>query len=208
MQNILYFRFLDLVLFITKQLRKCGEETTDPSTNESRIKSCNNDSSDSTKANANKLIFVEFFGPSISNLSIADRSAVANLCAEYGASIGYFPVDELTLKYLTHTGRDAHQISVIEMYMKKVQMFRSSSETESKGRINYDSVIEIDLSEVQVTVSGPRKAKERISVDHVSRKFKQSLTAIYGVHCDRLAASITIDIGTDDFAEMFSSKVR
>ena len=117
-------------------------------------------------------------------------------------------MDELTLKYLTHTGRDAHQISVIEMYMKKVQMFRSSSETESKCSISYDSVIQIDLSEVQVTVSGPRKAKERILVDHVTRKFKQSLTAIYGVHCDRLAASINIDIGTDDFAEMFSSKDR
>ena len=179
--------FIDVVLLITKQLRKCGEDTKEQDQNKSF----------NIKAASSKPVFVEFFGPSVSQLSIADRSAVANLCAEYGAKVGYFPVDETTLEYLRHTGRDSHQIDVIEMYMKKVKMFRStSSEMDvSETKIKYDSIINIDLSCAQVTISGPKKAKERIFLQTVAENFRQSLTKLYDLHCDMLGASINIDLG-------------
>ena len=181
--------FLDLVLLITKQLRRCGEDTRD----DDKSKSSNNTNAPSS----NKTVFVEFFGPSVNQLSIADRSAVANLCTEYGAKVGYFPVDEATLEYLYHTGRDPHQIDIIEMYMKKVKMFRPDSavDNELTNKIEYDSVIDIDLSEAQVTISGPKKTKERILLQSVAENFTHSLTKIYNTHCDRFGASINIDLG-------------
>ena len=188
-----FFLLLDLVLLITKQLRKCGEDVMVSNTKDGeKNKLCNNG-----KAMINKPIFVEFFGPSVSHLSIADRCAVANLCAEYGAKVGYFPMDETTIKYLRHTGRDPHQIDIIEMYMKKVKMFRSNStnDDESENTIEYDSIINIDLTEVQVTVSGPKKTKERILLPTVAENFSQSLTKMYDIHCDRLGASINIELG-------------
>jgi aconitate hydratase len=177
-----------VVLLITKQLRKCGEDTKE----HDQTKSFNN-----TKAASSKPVFVEFFGPSVSQLSIADRSAVANLCTEYGAKVGYFPVDETTLEYLRHTGRDPHQIDVIEMYMKKVNMFRSTSSEKDVAdtKIEYDSIINIDLSGAQVTISGPKKTKERIFLQSVAENFTQSLTKMYDVHCDMMGASINIDLG-------------
>ena len=177
-----------MVLLITKQLRKCGEDTNEQEQNKS-------DSYGKTASS--KAVFVEFFGPSVDQLSITDRSAVANLCAEYGAKVGYFPVDETTLEYLRHTGRDPHQIDIIEMYMKKVNMFRSiSSEKDEKDtKIQYDSIINIDLSGAQVTISGPKKTKERILLNSVAENFTQSLNKMYGINCDMLGASINIDLG-------------
>jgi hypothetical protein len=72
-------------------------------------------------------IFVEFFGPGVRLLSVADRSAIANMCSEYGSLIGYFPLDELTMEYLSHTGRDKQQLKCIEAYMKRVGLFRTYS---------------------------------------------------------------------------------
>ena len=190
---MLLIMILDLVLLITKQLRKCGDDTKD----EDRNKMGSNEKD----ASKNKTIFVEFFGPSVNQLSIADRSAVANLCTEYGAKVGYFPVDDITIDYLRHTGRDNHQVEVIEMYMKRVGMFRNSKEDSqenhetSKTGIKYDIVVNIDLSDAQVTISGPKKAKERVLLEHVSENFYQSLTKLYDVPSNRLGASINIDLG-------------
>ena len=77
------------------------------------------------KHNFNGDVFVEFFGPGVRLLSVADRSAIANMCSEYGSLIGYFPLDELTMEYLSHTGRDGQQLKCIEAYLKRVEMFRS-----------------------------------------------------------------------------------
>ena len=71
-------------------------------------------------------VFVEFFGPGVRHLSIADRSAIANMCSEYGSLIGYFPLDELTIEYLSHSGRDTQQLKCIEAYLKRVGLFRTS----------------------------------------------------------------------------------
>ena len=198
---MLLIMILDLVLLITKQLRKCGDDTKD----EDRNKMGNNEK-DTSKS---KAIFVEFFGPSVNQLSIADRSAVANLCTEYGAKVGYFPVDDITIDYLRHTGRDNHQVEVIEMYMKRGGMFRNSKEDSqendetTKTGIKYDSVVSIDLSDAQVTISGPKKLKERVLLEHVSENFYQSLTKLYDVPSNRLGASINIDLGNLQFTYGF-----
>ena len=180
-----------MVLLITRQLRRSVEMVKH---NELEGASKN----DSTNQAGNKAIFVEFFGPSVNQLSISDRSAVANLCTEYGATVGYFPVDETTLKYLRHSGRDTHQVDVIELYMKRVNMFRDTDlndENKSSGIIQYDSVIEVDLSEAQVTISGPKKSKERILLDEVSANFTHSLAKLYNIPCDRMGASMSFDLG-------------
>ena len=186
-----YKCFIDMVLLITRQLRRSVEML---KTNELEGASKN----DSINQAGNQAIFVEFFGPSVNQLSISDRSAVANLCTEYGATVGYFPVDETTLKYLRHSGRDTHQVDVIELYMKRVNMFRDTDlndENKSSGIIQYDSVIEVDLSEAQVTISGPKKSKERILLDEVSANFTHSLAKLYNIPCDRMGASMSIDLG-------------
>ena len=176
------------MLLVTKQLRKCSEDVTASSTKEGPQNKPDNDTFNSNS------IFVEFFGPGVNQFSIADRSAVANLCTEYGAHVGYFPVDESTIRYLEHTGRDCHEISIIELYMKKVKMFRSSGEAEST--VEYDQVINIDLSNAHVTISGPRKAKERIPIDEVPKNVAQSVAKLCNVPTnDRLGASLNIEIG-------------
>merc|ERR1712110_648807 len=97
----LYATSTDAVLLITKELRKqlpAKEESLD--------------------------MFVEFFGPAVKELSIADRSAVANLCNEYSAKTGFFPVDASTLEYLAQTGREKHSLKVTKEYLQKVGLFR------------------------------------------------------------------------------------
>ena len=69
--------------------------------------------------------FVEFFGPGVSQLSIADRATISNMCPEYGATVGFFPVDEMTLAYLRQTGRDDENIRYMEQYLKANKMFRN-----------------------------------------------------------------------------------
>ena len=150
----------DLVMLITKQLRR---------------------SRDSEEG-----VFVEFFGPSVAQLSISDRSAVANLCSEYGAQVAYFPIDQVTIEYLRKSGKTDHQISVIESYLKKVAIFQTDSV------LDYDSVVTIDLSDVLVSVSGPKKAKDRISLAKLSEEFRAQLVKEFGV--DANAVPLTVDI--------------
>lgn len=133
----------DLVLLITKQLRQKRQSSSS---------SAGASSGPSLSSSSSQLVFVEFFGPGVAELSIPDRSAVANLCAEYGANMGYFPVDHLTMAYLKSTGRDPHQLSLIETYLKKVHLYRCGGDD---VEVEYDEVADVDLSEVQVTVSGP-----------------------------------------------------
>ena len=68
--------------------------------------------------------FVEFFGPGVAHLSIADRATISNMCPEYGATCAFFPVDEKSIEYLEQTGRDAEKIELIQTYLKRVKMFR------------------------------------------------------------------------------------
>uniref|UniRef100_A0AC34QK44 Aconitate hydratase n=1 Tax=Panagrolaimus sp. JU765 TaxID=591449 RepID=A0AC34QK44_9BILA len=118
--------------------------------------------------------FVEFFGPGVANLSIADRATVANMCPEYGATVGFFPVDERTIQYLSQTGRDEHQLKRIKEYLQKNNLFVDF--TDASFSPNYTKVLELDLSTVIPCVSGPKRPHDRVSLNDLSKEFKSGLT--------------------------------
>ncbi|MBU1053502.1 MAG: aconitate hydratase AcnA [Proteobacteria bacterium] len=113
--------------------------------------------------------FVEFYGPGVSNISLEDRATIANMAPEYGATMGFFPVDDITLKYLRLTGRSDHIISLIETYTKEQGLFRQ----DDKSNIIYHDTVEFDMSKVQPCIAGPKKPQERIPLFQVKEVFKE-----------------------------------
>jgi aconitate hydratase len=118
--------------------------------------------------------FVEFFGEGVSQLSIADRATIANMCPEYGATIGYFPVDALSLSYLRQTGRDEDKVKLIEIYLKAVRLFRDYSDPQQDPV--YSEIHELDLSTVVPCCSGPKRPHDRVSIVDMKTDFSQCLT--------------------------------
>lgn len=121
-------------------------------------------------------VFVEFFGPGVQHLSISDRSAISNMSAEYGALIGFFPMDNLTMEYLSFTGRDGLQLRCIETYMKKVHLFRDS---EKPNSCKYHQIVDINFSSVVPSVSGPQSTSERMPIGMVSQQFRSLMQNRY-----------------------------
>ncbi|KAI5674797.1 hypothetical protein M9H77_15161 [Catharanthus roseus] len=104
--------------------------------------------------------FVEFYGPGMAELSLADRATIANMSPEYGATMGFFPVDHVTLEYLKLTGRSDDTVAMIEGYLRANKMFIDYSEPQQE-RV-YSSYLELDLSEVEPCVSGPKRPHDRV----------------------------------------------
>lgn len=102
--------------------------------------------------------FVEFFGPGLSHLSLADRATISNMAPEYGATCGIFPVDEETLNYLTFTGRDPHRIKLVQAYMKEQGMWRDD---QSKDPVFTDTM-SLNLADVQPSLAGPKRPQDKI----------------------------------------------
>jgi aconitase A len=121
-------------------------------------------------------VFVEFFGPGVKDLSVSDRSAISNMCAEYGALIGFFPMDELTMEYLSFTGREKLQLRCIETYMKKVHLFRDS---EKPNGCKYHQIVNIDFSSVIPSISGPQNSSERVPIGMVAQQFRTLMQSRY-----------------------------
>ncbi|KAL5020392.1 hypothetical protein ScPMuIL_003284 [Solemya velum] len=117
--------------------------------------------------------FVEFFGSGVTELSIADRATISNMCPEYGATVGYFPVDEASLKYLRQTGREEEKIKIIEDYLKANQMFRDYNDPGNDPV--FTQVFELDLGSVVPCCSGPKRPHDRISVTDMKSDFQQCL---------------------------------
>jgi len=113
--------------------------------------------------------FVEFFGPGVSQLSIADRATIANMCPEYGATVGFFPVDELSLKYLRQTGRDEEKIRVMEQYMRAVKLLRDYNDCTEEP--SFSQVVELDLGTVVPCCSGPKRPHDRVPVTEMKTDF-------------------------------------
>ncbi|XP_073997716.1 cytoplasmic aconitate hydratase-like [Rhodnius prolixus] len=118
--------------------------------------------------------FVEFFGPGVAELSIADRATISNMCPEYGATVGFFPVDVNSLSYLKQTNRDNKKIQVIEQYLKRVAMLRDY--TNASEDPVYSKVVELDLATVVSCLSGPKRPHDRVSVTDMKKEFSQCLT--------------------------------
>lgn len=118
--------------------------------------------------------FVEFFGPGVAQLSIADRATISNMCPEYGATVGFFPVDEVSLEYLRQTGRTPENVKQIEEYLKISSMFRNYNDASTDPV--YSKVYELDLSTVVSSLSGPKRPHDRVSVTDMKNDFLQCLT--------------------------------
>ena len=117
--------------------------------------------------------FVEFFGEGTRTLSLPDRATVANMAPEYGATMGFFPVDERTIEYFEGTGRTKGEIEAFEAYFKAQQMFG----VPKTGDIDYSQVVKLDLSSVVPSLAGPKRPQDRIEITHLSKKFAELYSA-------------------------------
>ncbi len=117
--------------------------------------------------------FVEFHGSGLASLSLADRATIANMAPEYGATIGLFPIDQLTLDYLRLTNRSPERIALVEAYAKTQGLFRADDSPEP----DYTDTIELDLSTVVPSLAGPRRPQDRINLPDVKKNFLATLGA-------------------------------
>lgn len=115
--------------------------------------------------------FVEFFGPGVSQLSLADRATIANMAPEYGATCGLFPIDAETLRYLRQTGRSAEQIALVEAYARAQGIFHGDTTAEA----DYSDVLELDLATVEPSLAGPSRPQDRVRLRDVPRSFQEAL---------------------------------
>jgi aconitate hydratase len=135
----------DLVLTVTQMLRKKGV--------------------------VNK--FVEFYGDGLNNLSLADRATIANMAPEYGATCGFFPIDQETLNYLRFTGRDEHRVKLVEAYAKAQGMWRDANAADPV----FTDSLSLDLNTIEPSLAGPKRPQDRVSLSKLSENFKQVFAA-------------------------------
>jgi aconitate hydratase len=118
--------------------------------------------------------FVEFFGPSLDRLSIADRATIGNMSPEYGSTCSIFPVDNVTIEYLRFTGRSPERIALVEAYMKEQGLFHSAGAPEP----TFTDILHLDLSTVEPSVAGPRRPQDRIRLSEAKRSFQENLPSL------------------------------
>jgi len=118
--------------------------------------------------------FVEFFGPGVATLPLADRATIGNMAPEYGATIGIFPVDQETLRYLEFTGRPADQVQLVEAYMKEQGLFHTPDSPEPV----FTDTLELNLATVEPSMAGPRRPQDRVGLREVPRKFAEALPTL------------------------------
>jgi aconitate hydratase len=118
--------------------------------------------------------FVEFFGPGLEHLTIADRATLGNMCPEYGATIAIFPIDEMTLDYLRLTSREEARIQLVEAYAKTQGFFRNPGAPDPV----YSETIELDLATVEPSLAGPKRPQDRVSLKHAKNGFQTALSSM------------------------------
>ncbi|WP_129678010.1 aconitate hydratase AcnA [Candidatus Chloroploca sp. Khr17] len=120
--------------------------------------------------------FVEFFGPGLAELPLADRATIANMAPEYGATCGIFPVDAETLRYLRFSGRPEERVALVEAYMKAQGLFHDASTPTAE----YTSLLELDLATVEPSVAGPKRPQDRVRLSGVNESFHQAVKTMIG----------------------------
>jgi aconitate hydratase len=118
--------------------------------------------------------FVEFFGPGLAHLSIADRATLSNMCPEYGATVAAFPIDAMTLDYLRLTGRDEHRVALVEAYAKAQGLFLGPDVADA----DYAERIDVDLAAVEPSLAGPRRPQDRVPLAQAGASFDQALDSM------------------------------
>ena len=120
--------------------------------------------------------FVEFYGTGLTGIGLADRATIANMAPEYGATMGFFPVDDETLRYLARTGRTAEEVDVVERYAKEQGLFRTDDTPEPR----FTDTLELDLSTVEPSLAGPKRPQDRIALGQMKDAFEGALRAPVG----------------------------
>jgi aconitate hydratase len=145
--------------------------------------------------------FVEFYGPGVASLSLPDRAVLANMAPEYGATMGFFAVDEETLRYLRLTGRPEEQVELVERYCRAQGLFREATSPEPE----FTDVLELDLDSVEPSLAGPKRPQDRVPLVEMKRSFQQALTASpkeggYGLTASDLDRRATIGVNGGSYA--------
>jgi aconitate hydratase len=120
--------------------------------------------------------FVEFYGPGLGQLSVADRATIANMAPEYGATMGFFPVDDGTLRYLQLSGRPAELVATVEAYCKEQGLFRTDDGADPK----FTDTLSLDLETVEPSLAGPKRPQDRVALGDMKRVFFDALAGAYG----------------------------
>ena len=118
--------------------------------------------------------FVEFYGDGLATMTVADRATIANMAPEYGATMGFFPVDDQTLKYLRLTGRDEKLVDLVERYCKEQGLWRQSAATPT-----FTETLELDLATVMPSVAGPRRPQDRVDLRGVKQSFRSTMVDVF-----------------------------
>jgi aconitate hydratase len=126
--------------------------------------------------------FVEFYGDGLASMSVADRATIANMAPEYGATMGFFPIDQQTLAYLRLTGRDAAQVDLVERYAKEQGLWRTSG-----SEPNFTEKLELDLGTIMPSVAGPKRPQDRVELRGVKQSFRSSLVDVFHKHAGQSA---------------------
>jgi len=152
--------------------------------------------------------FVEFYGPGLANISLADRATVANMAPEYGATIGFFPVDDETLAYLRNTGRTDEQVALVESYYKAQNMFRTADTPDPE----FSDFIELDLASVVPSLAGPKRPQDRIELTAMKQNFNDIIrTPIdkggYGLSDEKIEQTVTVKHKDGSTSEMGTGAV-
>ena len=140
--------------------------------------------------------FVEFFGSGLSSMSLPDRATIANMAPEYGATMGFFPVDDETLRYMRRTGREDATVDLVEAYTKAQGLFRTDQTPDPE----FTDVLELDLATVETSLAGPKRPQDRITLPRLKETFRNSLTSDdptmgFGLETARLASKGTFKNG-------------
>jgi len=141
--------------------------------------------------------FVEFFGPGARSLTLPDRATIANMAPEYGATMGFFPIDEESLRYLRGTGRSEEQVETVENYFRAQEMFGIPE----RGEVDYSVELELDLGSVVPSVAGPKRPQDRIDVPALKERFDALFQAPvseggFGLSSEKRAERVAVNMDT------------
>src|SRR5712692_7407349 len=137
--------------------------------------------------------FVEFYGDGLAQMTVADRATVANMSPEYGATMGFFPVDAETLRYLRQTGRTEEEVERVERYSKEQGLFRTAQTPDPE----FSDTVELELEKVEPSLAGPKRPQDRVPLSAMKRAFRQALTAPvkergFGLRAEELGRSAVV----------------
>jgi aconitate hydratase len=140
--------------------------------------------------------FVEFYGPGLGQMTLADRATIANMAPEYGATCGFFPVDQETLEYLRRTGRSPAEVELVERYCKEQGLFRTAETPDPV----FTETLELDLGKVEASLAGPKRPQDRVALHQMKEAFRKALTAPvkergFGMGAEDLSRSAPLEIG-------------